>query len=112
LVRVYELEYLDKRADRAVPLPLNNASLLSRIRVVGHDEDAASEKTQALPPLEFGYTLFEPEKRDFYPLQGSELPARSLADKDLELVDLFGQGLPDILEMNGTVRYWRNLGGQ
>ena len=26
-------------------------------------------------------------------------------------MDLFGNGLPDILEMNGTVRYWRNLGG-
>ena len=25
-------------------------------------------------------------------------------------MDLFGNGLPDILEMNGTVRYWRNLG--
>ena len=42
---------------------------------------------------------------------GTDLPARSLADPDLELVDLFGNGLPDILEMNGTVRYWRNLGG-
>jgi len=28
----------------------------------------------------------------------------------LELADLFGNGLPDILEMNGLVRYWRNLG--
>ena len=26
-------------------------------------------------------------------------------------MDLFGNGLPDLLEMNGTVRYWRNLGG-
>ena len=39
------------------------------------------------------------------------MPATSLAHPDLELVDLFGNGLPDILEMNGTVRYWRNLGG-
>ena len=39
------------------------------------------------------------------------MPARSLANPDLELVDLFGNGLPDIFEMNGTVRYWRNLGG-
>ena len=28
----------------------------------------------------------------------------------MELVDLHGFGLPDILEMNGVVRYWRNLG--
>jgi hypothetical protein len=82
-------------------------SLLSQIEVVGHD----STQTEALPPLEFGYTRFEPEKRDFFPLAGKDLPARSLADPNLELVDLFGNGLPDVLEMNGTVRYWRNLGG-
>ena len=64
-----------------------------------------------LPPLEFNYTRFEPAGRHFLPLQGRDLPATSLAHPDLELVDLFGNGLPDILEMNGTVRYWRNLGG-
>ncbi len=31
-------------------------------------------------------------------------------DADLELADLFGNGLPDVLELNGTARYWRNLG--
>ena len=45
------------------------------------------------------------------PVAGSALPATSLADPDLDLVDLFGQGLPDILEMGTTVRYWRNRGG-
>jgi len=62
-----------------------------------------------LPPLEFKYTGFEPEKRNFFPLQGSDLPAQSLANPDLELVDLFGNGLPDFVELNGTVRFWRNL---
>jgi len=33
-----------------------------------------------------------------------------LARPEYELADLLGNGLPDILEMNGTVRYWRNLG--
>jgi hypothetical protein len=28
----------------------------------------------------------------------------------MEQANLFGDGLPDILEMNDTVRYWRNLG--
>jgi RHS repeat-associated protein len=87
-------------------LPINGLSLLSRILVTGHDGD----KIETLPPLEFNYTRFEPEKRDFFPLQGSDLPARSLANPDLELVDLFGNGLPDFVEMNGTTRYWRNLG--
>ena len=68
-------------------------------------------RSEWLPPIEFNYTRFEPERRKFAALTERELPARSLANPDLELVDLFGNGLPDILEMNGTVRYWRNLGG-
>jgi hypothetical protein len=64
-----------------------------------------------MPPLQFGYTQFEPARRQYAPLLGRALPARSIAHPDLELVDLFGNSLPDILEMNGTVRYWRNLGG-
>ena len=106
LVRTYQFIYLDEREDLEIQLPLNGTSLLSQIRVVGHDGD----QTEELLPLELGYTRFEPEKRDFFPLEG-HLPAGSLASPDLELADLFGNGLPDILEMNGTVRYWRNLGG-
>jgi RHS repeat-associated protein len=105
-VRSYELIYLDA-AERTIPLPLNGVSLLSKVKVTGHD----GAKTETLPSLEFGYTDFDPKRRDFFPLQGSDLPARSLASPDLELVDLFGNGLPDLLEMNGSVRYWRNLGG-
>src|SRR5260370_37030456 len=59
--------------------------------------------------VEFGYTQFQPTGRKFIALGGS-LPAGSLADKNLELVDLFGAGLPGILEINGSVRYWRNIG--
>lgn len=106
LVRTYHLVYLDQKTGMEHLLPLNGVSLLSQIEVVGHDGD----ETEKLPPLEFGYTRFEPERRDFFPLKGRDLPARSLANPDQELVDLFGNGLPDILEMNGTVRYWRNLG--
>ncbi len=85
---------------------LNGVSLINQIRVVGHEGD----KNEELPPLEFGYTRFEPQRRDLISLQGNDLPPRSLANPDTELVDLFGNGLPDILEMNGTARYWRNLG--
>jgi RHS repeat-associated protein len=106
LVRSYRLTYLDERPGLEHLRPLNGLSLLSQIDVVGHDGD----RTEALPPLEFGYTRFEPDRRDFFPVTGSDLPALSLAHPDLELADLFGNGLPDILEMNGTVRYWRNLG--
>jgi len=106
LVRTYHLIYLDQEDIPPKQLPLNKASLLNRVQVEGHVDST----TESLPPLEFGYTQFEPEERDFSPLQDREVPARSLANSDLELADLFGNGLPDVLEMNGTVRYWRNLG--
>ncbi len=106
LVRSYQLVYLDQKPGVEHLLPRNGVSLLSQIQVIGHD----GERSEVLPPLEFGYTRFEPEKRDFVPLQRADLPARSLANPDTELVDLFGNGLPDIFETNGTVRYWRNLG--
>ncbi|MGH7491838.1 MAG: SpvB/TcaC N-terminal domain-containing protein [bacterium] len=106
LTRSYHLIYLDQRGLPAGQLPRNGVSLLSQIRVEGHDGD----QSESLPPLEFGYTRFEPEARDFFPLAGSDLPPFSLANPDFELVDLMGNGLPDVLQMNGVVRYWRNLG--
>lgn len=116
LVRTYEFVYLDERvAAGELPestLPPSGVSLLSQIKGTGHDEaqEVEEDRTEELPPLEFGYTRFEPEERDFFAIDGRDLPARSLANPDTELGDLFGNGLPDILEMNGTVRYWRNLG--
>jgi RHS repeat-associated protein len=106
LIRTYRLIYLDQREEFQNRLPLNGVSLLSEIRVIGRE----GEHTEKLPPLEFNYTAFEPEHRKYAPFMG-QLPASSLGNPNLELVDLFGNGLPDILEMSGTVRYWRNLGG-
>ncbi len=106
LVRVYHLDYLDQRPEVAGALPANGVSLLSQVRVTGHD----GAVTEALPPLEVQYTPFAPEGRNFFPLEGTDLPPRSLAHREFELADLFGRGLPDILQMNGVVRYWRNRG--
>jgi RHS repeat-associated protein len=102
-VRRYEFKYAEDGH--------NGASRLTRVDIVGFDD--AGNEARELPPLEFGYSSFRPEdprQRDFYPIQGSDLPAFSLANPDFELVDLFGNGLPDVLQMNGVVRYWRNLG--
>jgi RHS repeat-associated protein len=111
-VRAYELVYLDEREDLpalAEIRPLNEVSLLSQLQVIGYD--GANLPAPELPPLDFSYSRFEPRRRTFSAVTGRELPAASLANPDFELVGLFGNGLPDILEMNGTVRYWRNLGG-
>lgn len=110
LVRAYELTYIDEQSTDANQLPMNGASLLSRINVVGYPDGDDVAGVRELPPLDFEYSRFTPEARKFTPLQGRGLPATSLSNPDLELVDLFGHGLPDIVELGGTVRYWRNLG--
>jgi RHS repeat-associated protein len=106
-VRTYHLTYLDQRPSMAAKLPLNRVSLLSQIQVEGHDGPVS----EWMPPLEFGHTQFEPRGRCFIPITGPSLPPASLADPSYELADLTGSGLPDILQMNGVIRYWRNLGG-
>ncbi|OQW39773.1 MAG: hypothetical protein A4S08_06030 [Proteobacteria bacterium SG_bin4] len=106
-VRAYELIYLDEIADKA-DLPLNGLSLLSRINVIGFNDQG--EFSREMPPLDFGYTRFTPGNQKFSTLTGMDLPATSLANPNLELVDLFGHGLPDILELGDTARFWRNLG--
>ncbi len=108
LVRAYEFVYLDEQTTDPAALPPNGASLLSRINVIGYDD--AGRPVRELPPLDFGYSRFTPEARRFFPLAGAALPMTSLANPDLELVDLFGHGLPDILELGSQPRYWRNLG--
>ena len=105
LNRVYHFEYLGSEV--AAEAPANGISMLARVRVVGHDGEA----TQELPPLELDYTVFEPAERDFTRVLGPDLPARSLAGPDLALIDVTGQGLPDLIEtQGGAVRRWRNLG--
>lgn len=108
LVRVYRLIYLDQRGLPIEQLPLNAASLLSQALVEGHDD----ERVESLPPIEFGYTAFEPTKRRYQPFTGpsGSRPERSLGHTDYELVDLFGNGLPSVLDFNGQARYWRNRG--
>ena len=112
LTRTYELVYVDEQVRSgtlpAASLPLNGVSLLSQVRATGHD----GNKKEDLPPLEFGYTRFAPERQQFQAMQAvnNALPPRSLADGDFEMVNLFGNGLPDLVQMNGAVQFWRNLG--
>jgi RHS repeat-associated protein len=103
-VREYRFVYREDDKTRA--------SLLAAVEVYGFDDTGGA--VLSMPPLELGYTTFVPEtsaRRDFFPVAGKSLPVSSLADPTLELVDLHGQGLPDILELGVTARYWQNLGG-
>ncbi len=110
LTKTYYFIYLDERVAAgdfpASVLPANGHSLLNRVAIQGHDGDA----DEFMPPLEFGYTSFNPLLRDFEPVTGRDLPPSSLASRDYELADVFGNGLPDIVQLNGLARYWKNLG--
>ncbi len=100
-VRSYEFSYQQS--------PYNDVSLLKTMHITGYDD--LGDPHEEMPSLEFGYTAFEPTNRTFFPVTGADMPLGSLGQPDYELADLFGNGLPDVLQMNGTVRVWRNLGG-
>lgn len=106
LVRVYHLSYQDEVAPSV--LPCNGISLLRRVEARGIDGTAQEE----LPPLEFLYTVFDPTTKVYQSLSAKQraIPERSLAHPDFELADLFGNGLPDVIQIGDESRYWRNLG--
>lgn len=109
LIRSYELEYLDQHP--GADTPLNGVSLLSRVSVIGHDETrAGADGAEAMPPLEFGYSSFGPAARRFLPVRGAEIPVRALTSPTVALVDISGNGLPDLVELGAAARSWRNLG--
>lgn len=98
-VKTYHFNYLKE-------LPLNGASMLNSVSVEGHKET----ESEWMPPLEFGYSTFTPSRRGLRKLEGN-IPQFSLAQPGYELVDVTGNGLPDLLQMDGTgARYWTNKG--
>ncbi|MEO8290038.1 MAG: SpvB/TcaC N-terminal domain-containing protein [Gaiellaceae bacterium] len=114
-IRTYELTYLDDRHGVAGEvLPPNRVSLLAGFAVLGHEDNSPTVLGAAVsetPQLLLDYTHFNPEKRSLSAIDG-DLPAKSLAQPGYDLVDLTGDGLPDIVELNGATRYWRNRGGR
>lgn len=84
----------------------NGVSLLKKVQMAGHNQD----QNESWPPLQFDYSSFRPDERDFDKIKGDSLPAQNLSNPNYTLVDLFGNGLPDILDLGQTPRYWKNLG--
>lgn len=89
-------------------------SFLESVTTSGYVRDANGVYTSAsIPPLVFEYAPFAPETQRYRSLvvHGDDLPASGLDDPDMALVDLFGDGLVDLLQGTSTgFRYWRNLG--
>ncbi len=89
-------------------------SMLTAAAVHGYRVQEGRYVHQELPPISFGYSSFRPTEQRYQSLEfeGGEAPALPLSDPDTELVDLFGNGLPDIVQSSTSgFRYWRNLGG-
>lgn len=106
LVRSTDLHY---SAD-----PITLLSLLTSVTVTSYRRDGSGSYTSAnLPPVSFAYSEFRPDEQRFQSLsaRGSDGPPASLGDGQFALVDLFGDGLPDVVQSNPNgLRYWRNLG--
>ncbi|HEX2270692.1 MAG TPA: SpvB/TcaC N-terminal domain-containing protein, partial [Pyrinomonadaceae bacterium] len=107
LVRSTDFEYSND--------PDTLSSLLNSVTVTGYKRDASGDyKSASMPPVTFKYSEFKPTEQRYQSLaaRGSEMPPLALHDASMALVDLFGDGLPDVLQSNaGGFRYWRNLGG-
>ena len=94
-----------------VQAPLNGASLLAQVQLVGIDDQQSPAQEEPFPPVIFGYSAFDPAGRRFERLTGDGFPTTPLSDPALALVDLRGAGLPDIVELGPTTRrYWANAG--
>jgi hypothetical protein len=106
-LKTYDFVYIDENTN--LQQPLNGVSMLHSVKVTGYDLND-SPNFEEMPPLLFDYSKFTPQNRDFYPIKGNDLPSSGLNSPDMELVDLTGNGLPDILQMNGVIRWWRNKG--
>jgi len=90
-------------------------SFLTAVAVTGYRKDAAgSYQSAGMPPVTFTYSEFRPHEQRYQSIaaQGNDMPPLALNDPNVALVDLFGDGLPDILHSSPAgFRYWRNLGG-
>ena len=88
-------------------------SFLSEVTVMGYRRVGDAYTAADMPPVSFSYSSFEPQRQRYRSLsaRGGDLPPASLGNADVALVDLYGDGLPDVL--NTSPRgyfYWRNLG--
>jgi RHS repeat-associated protein len=101
LLKSYNIEYVQDK--------YSGISLLKEVILKGHRND----EVESFPPVSFDYTKFEPGHRNYENLaaDGDYLPEKSLSDPNFEVIDLFGNGLPCIVNATPTGwRYWRNIG--
>ena len=100
LLAAYRLAYEEAEGSRL--------SLLREIAQTGY---AADGETETFPPLKFTYTQFDAKRPRYKRVEAGGAPLPSLRRADTALVDMNGDGLPDILSTNGgRHRCWFNAG--
>ncbi|MBI5145809.1 MAG: VCBS repeat-containing protein [Thaumarchaeota archaeon] len=89
-------------------------SFLTAVTVKGYRKEPDGTYTsKKMPPITFKYTEFNPHKQRYQSIsaKGNDLPPRALDDPNFTLIDISGNGLPDILNTTHTGYYlWENLG--
>src|SRR5262249_31838486 len=94
--------------------PDTRLSLLTAATVTSYDLDSSGiYRSSSLPPVTFGYTTFSPQQQRYQSIESrsNAMPDIALSHSRVALVDLFGDGLPDVLASGPDgFRYWRNLG--
>lgn len=88
--------------------PGTQISLLSKVSKSGFDANGTKED---FPALNFTYSKHEPDSSKYMRIEADHIPPPSLGESGNTLVDMDGDGLPDILQahQNGH-RYWKNKG--
>jgi RHS repeat-associated protein len=105
LVRSLDLAY--------APDPATRLALLASAAEAGYVRASGGFRRVGLPPLAFTYSPLDLGGRRYASVRarGDDLPAQGLSDPNLDVVDVFGDGLPDLVEGSpGGFRCWRNLG--
>jgi hypothetical protein len=84
-------------------------TLLTKVESSGYRYENKQYQIKKLPPLEFKYTAFEPDKTQFEPMVGEKgefLPSLNFPP-DYQLIDLYGEGVPGILYSDGKTTLYR-----
>ncbi len=89
-------------------------SLLICATVTGYRKTSGTDYVfDSMPPVEFSYSEFRPKEQKYQSVKAKagDMPAVSLNDPNTSLVDIFGNGLQDIVQSTSAgFRYWRNQG--
>ena len=91
-----------------------NLSMLRSVKVIGYMKSKSNGYVSSeMPPVSLNYSEFKPYRQKFQSVSvnGNDFPPMALSDPNYTLIDLFGNGLPDILcTTENAYYYWRNLG--